>query len=77
MDVDGKPVLLLWYRSELRAIEARSTAEGYYTEGFMNAKFTQDYGIICPMTETVFSIKDGSIMEWYASSCLSHFLSGN
>jgi len=68
VDVDGKPVLLLWYRSELRAIEARSTAEGYYTEGFMNAKFTQDYGIICPMTETVFSIKDGSIMEWYPTN---------
>ena len=44
---------------------ARSPAEGAYSEGFIKAKFTQDFGIECPATGSVFSLKDGSILEWY------------
>ena len=66
--VDNKEVLVFWYRKELRAIEAKSTAEAFYSEGFKSAKFTQDYGIVCPTTESVFSIVDGSILDWYPSN---------
>jgi nitrite reductase/ring-hydroxylating ferredoxin subunit len=47
------------------AIEARSPAEGAYSEGFIKAKFTQDFGIECPSTGSVFSLKTGEILEWY------------
>ena len=40
--VDNKEVMLFCYRKELRAIEAKSTAEAFYSEGFLNAKFTQN-----------------------------------
>ena len=66
--LDGKQILVFWYRNELQAIEAKSTAEAFYSEGFKTAKFTQDYGIICPTTESVFSIRDGSIQDWYPSN---------
>jgi len=66
--VDNKEVMLFWYRKELRGIEAKSTAEAFYSEGFLNAKFTQDYGIVCPTTASVFSIVDGSILDWYPSN---------
>lgn len=66
--VEGKAILLFWYRNKVYAIESRSTAEGYYSEGFKTAKFTQDYGIVCPSTGTVFSIRDGSIVEWYPNN---------
>jgi nitrite reductase/ring-hydroxylating ferredoxin subunit len=61
-------VLLFWYRNQIYAIAARSPAEGAYSEGFIKAKFTQDYGIICPQTGSVFSLKDGSVAEWYPSN---------
>lgn len=32
---------MFWYRNEIYAIEARSPAEGAYSEGFIRAKFTQ------------------------------------
>jgi hypothetical protein len=32
---------MFWYRNEIYAIEARSPAEGAYSEGFIKAKFTQ------------------------------------
>lgn len=64
VDVDGRPVLLFWYRNQIYAIEGRSPAEGAYSEGFISAKFTQDGCIICPATGTTFSIADGSIKEW-------------
>jgi len=68
LTVDGKTVLVFWYRNQLRCIEAKSTAEAFYSEGFKVAKFTQDYGIICPTTESVFSIVDGSILDWYPNN---------
>lgn len=66
--VEGKSVLLFWYRNQIYAIESRSPAEGAYSEGFIRAKFTQDYGIECPTTGTLFSLKDGSIMSWYPNN---------
>ncbi|PSC71275.1 rieske [2Fe-2S] isoform A [Micractinium conductrix] len=65
---EGKTVLLFWYRNQINAIEARSPAEGAYSEGFIRAKFTQDYCIECPGTGTLFSLKDGSIVSWYPSN---------
>jgi len=41
VEVDGRQVLMFWYRNQLYAIEARSPAEGAYSEGFIKAKFTQ------------------------------------
>ncbi len=41
VEVDGRQVLLFWYRNQICAIEARSPAEGAYSEGFIRAKFTQ------------------------------------
>ncbi len=46
----------------------RSPAEGAYSEGFIKAKFTQDYGIECPSTGSVFSLQDGSILSWYPTN---------
>jgi nitrite reductase/ring-hydroxylating ferredoxin subunit len=66
--VEGVSVLLFWYRNQIYAIEARSPAEGAYSEGFIAAKFTQDYGIECPGTKSVFSLKNGEILEWYPNN---------
>ncbi len=66
--VQGKGVLLFWYRNQIYAIESRSPAEGAYSEGFAKARFTQDYGIECPSTGSVFSLRDGSILEWYPTN---------
>lgn len=66
--MEGKSVLLFWYRNQIYAIEARSPAEGAYSEGFIRAKFTQDYAIECPSTGTLFSLKDGSIQSWYPNN---------
>lgn len=66
--VDGQSLLLFWYRNQIYAISSRSPAEGAYSEGFIKAKFTQDYGIICPTTGSVFSLKDGSILNWYPTN---------
>jgi len=66
--VQGKSVLLFWYRNQIYAIEARSPAEGAYSEGFIRAKFTQDYCIECPSTGSLFSLKDGSIASWYPNN---------
>lgn len=65
VSVDGQAILLFWYRGQPYAIEARSPAEGAYSEGFLQAKFTQDYCIECPSTGSLFSLKDGSIVSWY------------
>jgi nitrite reductase/ring-hydroxylating ferredoxin subunit len=51
-----------------RCLVRRSPAEGAYSEGFANAKFTQDYCIECPSTGTLFSLKDGSIVSWYPNN---------
>ncbi|EFN54367.1 hypothetical protein CHLNCDRAFT_58270 [Chlorella variabilis] len=66
--VAGKTVLLFWYRNQIYAIEARSPAEGAYSEGFIKAKFTQDFCIECPGTGSLFSLKDGSIVSWYPNN---------
>ncbi|KXZ49566.1 hypothetical protein GPECTOR_20g421 [Gonium pectorale] len=68
VEVDGRQVLLFWYRNQICCIEARSPAEGAYSEGFIKAKFTQDYAIECPSTGSLFSLKDGSIVSWYPNN---------
>jgi nitrite reductase/ring-hydroxylating ferredoxin subunit len=68
VSIGSKLVLLFWYRNQIYAISSRSPAEGAYSEGFIKAKFTQDYGIVCPTTGSVFSLKDGSIIEWYPTN---------
>lgn len=68
--VDGVDVLLLWYKNKIYAIEARSPAEGAYSEGFMNAKLNQDDCIACPSTGTLFSLKTGEIIDWYPNNGL-------
>jgi nitrite reductase/ring-hydroxylating ferredoxin subunit len=61
----GKSALLFWYRDEVYAVEARSPAEGAYSEGFLTARFTQDGCIECPTTKTTFDLKTGEIRAWY------------
>lgn len=61
-------MLLFWYRNEIYAIDARSPAEGAYSEGFLKAKFTQDFGIECPTTGSVFSLKTGEVLDWYPNN---------
>lgn len=72
--VQGKSVLLFWYRNQIYAIEARSPAEGAYSEGFIRAKFTQDFAIECPATGSLFSLKDGSIVSWYPNNAVLRLL---
>ncbi|KAL4536675.1 hypothetical protein Ndes2437B_g06080 [Nannochloris sp. 'desiccata'] len=72
--VEGKGVLIFWYRNSIYAIEARSPAEGAYSEGFIRAKFTQDFAIECPGTGTLFSLKDGSIISWYPNNFVLRML---
>jgi len=66
--VSGKSVLLFWYRNEIYCIDSRSPAEGAYSEGFIKAKFTQDFGIECPTTKSTFSLKDGSVLDLYPTN---------
>ena len=66
--VDGAPVLLFWYRNQIYAIDARSPAEGAYSEGFADAKLTQDGCIECPTTKTLFSLATGTIVDWYPTN---------
>jgi nitrite reductase/ring-hydroxylating ferredoxin subunit len=53
---------------QIYAIEARSPAEGAYSEGFADAKLTQDFCIECPTTKTLFSLKTGEIVAWYPTN---------
>jgi nitrite reductase/ring-hydroxylating ferredoxin subunit len=66
--VDGVDVLLFWYRNEIFAIEARSPAEGAYSEGFISSKLNQEYCIECPGTGSTFDFRTGEIKEWYPSN---------
>lgn len=68
IDVDGRQVLMFWYRNQIYCIESRSPAEGAYSEGFIKSKFTQDFCIECPTTGSLFSLKDGSIVSWYPTN---------
>ena len=64
-DGSGQEVLLLWYRGQVRCIENRSPAEGAYSEGLFKARFTQNSGIVCPTTGSVFSLETGEVIEWF------------
>ncbi|CAG9466050.1 unnamed protein product [Pedinophyceae sp. YPF-701] len=66
--VAGTSVLLFWYRNEVFCIESRSPAEGAYSEGFIRAKFTQDYGIECTTTGSIFSLKTGEALDLYPTN---------
>ncbi|MCO5609108.1 hypothetical protein L7F22_063330 [Adiantum nelumboides] len=65
---DGQDVLLLWYKGGVVAIENTSPAEGAYSEGFVNAKLTQDGCIVCPSTDSTFDLKTGEIRDWFPSN---------
>lgn len=67
-DGSNQEVLLLWYRGEIYCIENRSPAEGAYSEGLFGARYTQTYGIVCPTTESIFSLKTGEVLEWYPNN---------
>lgn len=41
VEVDGRSVLIFWYRNQIYCIQAKSPAEGAYSEGFIKAKFSQ------------------------------------
>ena len=45
-------------------IESRSPAEGAFSEGFTNARLTQDGCIVCPTTKSTFELRTGEIKEW-------------
>jgi len=66
--VNGESCLLFWYRNEIFCIESRSPAEGFYSEGFRKARFTQEYGIVCPTTGSVFSLKTGEPLELFPNN---------
>lgn len=72
--VDGIDIMLFWYRNQIYAIEARSPAEGAYSEGFINARLNQDYCIACPSTGTLFSLKTGEIVDWYPNNPVLRFI---
>eukprot|EP00246_Nothoceros_aenigmaticus_P007351 TRINITY_DN2107_c0_g1_i1.p1 TRINITY_DN2107_c0_g1~~TRINITY_DN2107_c0_g1_i1.p1 ORF type:complete len:319 (+),score=41.84 TRINITY_DN2107_c0_g1_i1:58-957(+) len=71
---DGVTILLLWYKNDVFAIENTSPAEGAYSEGFVNAKLTQDGCVVCPSTETTFDLKTGAIKDWYPTNAVLRFL---
>lgn len=68
--VDGKEMLVFWYRNKIWACESRSPTEGAYSVGFMGSRFTENYGIECPETGTVFSIQTGEILDWYPNNAV-------
>lgn len=70
LTVGGYSMMLLWYRSDIYAVESRSPAEGAYSEGMVNAKLTQDGAIICPSTDSVMDLKTGAIREWYPNNLM-------
>lgn len=72
--IKGANILLFWYRNELFAIENRSPAEGAYNQGFEQARFTQEYGILCPTTDTEFSLKTGQVTNWLPNNRVLRFL---
>lgn len=74
VSVNGASILIFWYRNELFAIENRSPAEGAYNQGFEQSRFTQDYGILCPSTETEFSLKTGEVVNWLPNNAVLRFL---
>eukprot|EP00252_Welwitschia_mirabilis_P017070 TRINITY_DN37947_c0_g1_i1.p1 TRINITY_DN37947_c0_g1~~TRINITY_DN37947_c0_g1_i1.p1 ORF type:complete len:303 (+),score=57.44 TRINITY_DN37947_c0_g1_i1:142-1050(+) len=71
---DGETIMLLWFRNEVFAVENRSPAEGAYSEGLLNARLTQDGCIVCPTTDSTFSLRTGDIVEWYPKNPVLRFL---
>lgn len=65
---NGKSVMMFYYRNEIVAIESRSPAEGAFSQGFVNSRFTQDFCIECPTTATKFSMATGEIVDWYPNN---------
>ena len=65
MDALGKSILIFWYKDTVVCIEGRSPAEGAFSEGFANARLTQDGCIVCPGTASTFDLKTGEIKAWY------------
>ena len=59
----GKSILMFWYKDSMVAIECRSPAEGAFSEGFENARLTQDGCIVCPATRSTFDLKTGERMQ--------------
>lgn len=43
-------------------------SQGFYSEGFRKARFTQEYGIVCPTTGSVFSLKTGEPLELFPNN---------
>lgn len=66
-DVEGRQVLMFWYRNNIYAIEARSPAEGAYSEGFIRAKFTQ----VCwwPRSTALLAITSPEPLPQWPVSC--------
>lgn len=62
---NGKTILFFWYRNEIYGIESRSPAEGAFSDGFKDARFTQDGCIECPSTKSTFSLTTGEVKTWY------------
>jgi hypothetical protein len=60
-ELNGAQVLLFWYRNQIYAIQARSPAEGAYSEGFIKAKFTQARGTVRVNARAT----RGSDIRWY------------
>ena len=65
VDAMGKSMLLFWYKDAVLCIESRSPAEGAFSEGFENARLTQDGCIVCPSTASTFELATGEIKSWY------------
>ena len=65
VDALGKSILIFWYKDTVVCIEGRSPAEGAFSEGFANARLTQDGCIVCPGTASTFDLKTGEIKAWY------------
>jgi len=72
--IEGANLLLFWYRNELFAIENRSPAEGAFSQGFEQARLTQDYGILCPSTDTEFNLKTGAVVNWMPNNSVLRLL---
>ena len=65
VDALGKSILIFWYKDSVVCIESRSPAEGAFSEGFTNARLTQDGCIVCPSTASTFDLRTGEIKSWY------------
>ena len=58
VDALGKSILIFWYKDTVVCIEGRSPAEGAFSEGFANARLTQDVARVSG-TASTFDLKTG------------------